>query len=127
MDVVITRGRKTWGVEVKAATTLNPKDGKGLARLADHCGKDFKGGILLYTGKDILPLRDKTPARGTDQRALEAVSNTFLRSGVKSKYSPFILYYYLRFNVSFQDVPGMPAFQQGIRVTACSFLQFFWR
>lgn len=59
VDIVITRGRKTWGVEVKAATTLNPKDGKGLARLADHCGKDFKGGILLYTGKDILPLRDK--------------------------------------------------------------------
>lgn len=59
VDVVITRGRKTWGVEVKAATTLNPKDGKGLTRLADYCGKDFKRGILLYTGKDILPLGDK--------------------------------------------------------------------
>lgn len=59
VDVVITRGRKTWGVEVKAATALNPKDGKGLTRLADYCGKDFKRGILLYTGKDILPLRDK--------------------------------------------------------------------
>ena len=59
VDAVITRGRKTWGIEVKAATTLNPKDGKGLTRLADYCGKDFKRGILLYTGKDILPLRDK--------------------------------------------------------------------
>ncbi len=59
VDVVITQGRKTWGIEVKAATTLNPKDGKGLTRLADYCGKDFKRGILLYTGKDILPLRDK--------------------------------------------------------------------
>ena len=59
VDVVITQGRKTWGIEVKAATTLNPKDGKGLTRLADYCGKDFKRGILLYTGKDILPLGDK--------------------------------------------------------------------
>ena len=59
VDLVITRGRKTWGIEVKAATTLNPKDGKGLTRLADYCGKDFQRGLLLYTGKDILPLRDK--------------------------------------------------------------------
>ena len=59
VDVVITRGPKTWGIEVKAATTLTSRDGKGLARLADLCGKDFEGGVLLYTGQDILPMRDK--------------------------------------------------------------------
>lgn len=59
VDVVITRGPKTWGIEVKAATTLARADGKGLTRLADYCGKDFKGGVLLYAGRDILPLKDK--------------------------------------------------------------------
>ena len=59
VDVVITRGPKTWGIEVKAATTLASRDGKGLARLADFCGRDFERGILLYGGQDILPLGDK--------------------------------------------------------------------
>ena len=59
VDVVITRGRKTWGIEVKAAATLTAADGKGLARLADYCGDDFELGILLYTGKDTLPMKGK--------------------------------------------------------------------
>ena len=59
VDLVITRGQKTWGIEVKAARTLAPGDGKGLVRLADRCGKDFVSGVLLYTGRDRLPLADK--------------------------------------------------------------------
>lgn len=59
VDLVITRGRKTWGIEVKAASTLVPGDGQGLARLADRCGKDFQSGALLYAGQDLLPLADK--------------------------------------------------------------------
>lgn len=58
VDVVISRGRKVWGVEVKAAGTLSSGDGRGLARLADCCGKDFQRGILLYAGGDVLPLAD---------------------------------------------------------------------
>ena len=58
VDVVISRGRKVWGVEVKAAGTLSSGDGRGLARLADCCGKDFQRGILLYAGEDLLPLAD---------------------------------------------------------------------
>lgn len=58
VDMVISRGRKVWGVEVKAASTLSSGDGRGLARLADCCGKDFQRGILLYAGKDVLPLAD---------------------------------------------------------------------
>jgi len=56
VDLVITRGGMTWGVEIKAASTFGRKDGKGLARLADQCGKSFQGGIVLYTGRDTLPL-----------------------------------------------------------------------
>lgn len=59
VDVVITRGRKTWGIEVKAAASVTSKDGRGLARLADQCGKDFERGILFYDGRDIFPLPDK--------------------------------------------------------------------
>jgi len=56
VDLVITRGRKTWGVEVKAATTVVAGDSKGLRRLAAQCGDDFRGGVVLYAGSDVLPL-----------------------------------------------------------------------
>lgn len=59
VDVVMTRGRKTWGIEVKASVSLGSDAGLGLARLADKCGKDFIRGIVLYNGQDILPVRDK--------------------------------------------------------------------
>ena len=59
VDVVITRGQKTWGVEVKAARGISSGDGKGLVRLADRCGEDFEGGVLLYAGRDRLPLADE--------------------------------------------------------------------
>ena len=59
VDAVITRGRKTWGIEVKAAASVTSRDGRGLARLADQCGKDFERGILFYEGRDIFPLADK--------------------------------------------------------------------
>ena len=59
VDVVMTRGRTTWGFEVKAAASLTSRDGRGLARLAERCGKDFERGILFYEGRDMLPLADK--------------------------------------------------------------------
>ena len=59
VDVVVTRGSKTWGVEVKAAATIAFGDGRGLARLADRCGGDFESGVLLYAGRDVLPLGDR--------------------------------------------------------------------
>lgn len=57
VDLVITRGRQTWGVEVKSAMTALPRDGRGLRRLAERCGKDFRGGALLYAGESIFPLQ----------------------------------------------------------------------
>jgi predicted AAA+ superfamily ATPase len=56
VDVVISRGSKTWGIEVKAASSIHTRDGGGLRRLASQCGKSFQSGILLYAGSDVLPL-----------------------------------------------------------------------
>jgi len=58
VDLVITRGRQTWGVEIKAAATVTAADGHGLRRLADQCGKDFQRGVLFHTGATTLPLGD---------------------------------------------------------------------
>ena len=59
VDLVVTRGRKVWGIEVKAAGALTAGDGRGLVRLAERCGKDFQQGLVLYAGGDLLPLADK--------------------------------------------------------------------
>lgn len=59
VDCVLTQGRRAWGVEVKAAASVNPSDAKGLRRLAEQAGSDFQGGILLYDGDSILPIDQK--------------------------------------------------------------------
>lgn len=59
VDLVMTRGARTWGFEVKAGVSPSAGDGRGLARLADRCGKDFAAGVLFHTGHDILPLGDR--------------------------------------------------------------------
>jgi predicted AAA+ superfamily ATPase len=56
VDLVITRGPQTWGVEVKASATATPADGQGLRRLAEQCGKDWQGGALLHAGPNAFPL-----------------------------------------------------------------------
>lgn len=58
VDMVITRGRQTWGVEVKSAVTATTTDGAGLRRLADQCGADYQGGVLLYAGASAFALGD---------------------------------------------------------------------
>ena len=50
VDLVITRGRRVWGIEVKAASAVEPRDARGLSRLARTCGDQFEGGIVLYAG-----------------------------------------------------------------------------
>ena len=59
VDLVITLGSRTWGVEVKATSTPGQSAGAGLRRLAALCGKDFEAGIVLYNGSDILPLAEE--------------------------------------------------------------------
>ena len=58
VDVVIARGRKVWGVEVKAGATLTSGDGQGLRRLAAAAGRHFQRGIVLYGGTSLLPTAD---------------------------------------------------------------------
>ncbi|MBS0486171.1 MAG: ATP-binding protein [Proteobacteria bacterium] len=56
VDLVINRGREVWGVEVKSAATVTPADGAGLRRLADRCGKHFRGGVVLHAGTSTIKL-----------------------------------------------------------------------
>ncbi|MFM7808540.1 MAG: ATP-binding protein [Planctomycetota bacterium] len=58
VDVVITRGGQTWGVEVKSAVTVTPQDARGLRRLADQCGENYRGGVLLHAGNSAFALDD---------------------------------------------------------------------
>ncbi len=51
VDLVITRRRQTWGVEIKASRTVEPRDARGLLRLAAATGDAFEGGVVLYTGE----------------------------------------------------------------------------
>ncbi len=56
VDVVITRGAKVWGVEVKSSSKLHPSDGNGLRRLAAQSGSDFQSGIVFYDGSVVMRL-----------------------------------------------------------------------
>ena len=56
VDLVIETGNEIRGIEVKAAATAHDQDGKGLRRLADIAGKQFKGGMVLYDGQHTLPI-----------------------------------------------------------------------
>ena len=56
VDLVMTLGARTWGIEVKATSTPGRSAGRGMARLAALCRDDFEGGIVLHNGRDILPL-----------------------------------------------------------------------
>lgn len=58
VDFVITRGRRTWGVEVKATATPTQADISGLRRLAAQCGDDFAGGVLFHAGAHQVTLGD---------------------------------------------------------------------
>lgn len=60
VDVVIenTSGQII-GVEVKAAASIKESDLRGLKKLASLAGDQFKMGILLYDGTEIMPLSEK--------------------------------------------------------------------
>ncbi|WP_413736229.1 ATP-binding protein [Sodalis sp. RH21] len=58
VDLVIEQGCYIWGVEVKKAASIQVKDGAGLAHLANQAGNAWRGGILLYTGNNCLPLKN---------------------------------------------------------------------
>lgn len=55
-------GRRVVGVEVKAAATVTPEDVKGLRVLAESLGKQFVRGIVLYTGRTVVPFAENIHA-----------------------------------------------------------------
>ena len=58
VDLVIETGSGALiGIEVKASATVNTGDFKGLRKLADACGDNFKLGLVLYDSEKSRPLR----------------------------------------------------------------------
>ncbi len=60
VDIVIenTAGQLI-GVEIKASATVKSSDMNGLKKLASVAGKQFKMGVLLYDGTEIMPFGEK--------------------------------------------------------------------
>jgi predicted AAA+ superfamily ATPase len=60
VDIVLEdRKREVVGVEVKAASTVGPKDFRGLEYLRDKIGDRFVSGIVLYTGTRSVPFGER--------------------------------------------------------------------
>ncbi len=56
VDAVLEdRQGRVVGIEVKAASTVNTADFRGLRHLANRLGSDFHAGIVLHTGTQTLP------------------------------------------------------------------------
>lgn len=56
VDFVLENRRKELvGIEVKAATTVTSKDFNGLRHLRETTPEQFKRGLLLYTGEQVVP------------------------------------------------------------------------
>jgi len=59
VDIVIQKGLKIAGVEVKAAATVTGKDFQGMKRLRQSLGNRFTCGVVLYNGEHALPFGDR--------------------------------------------------------------------
>jgi predicted AAA+ superfamily ATPase len=63
VDIVVeNRSGDVVGVEVKLTSTPSRRDFSGLDTLQEHLGKKFLRGILIYTGKDIIPFGERLHA-----------------------------------------------------------------
>ena len=51
--------REILGVEVKASVSLQEKDFAGLRHLKKLAGERFRAGVVLYVGKQSLPMGEK--------------------------------------------------------------------
>jgi predicted AAA+ superfamily ATPase len=60
VDVVVeNEAGEIVGIEVKASATVASGDFKGLRKLAEAAGKDFKLGVVFYDGDESLPFGDR--------------------------------------------------------------------
>lgn len=50
------------GIEIKASATISPSDIRGLETFENLYGKRFIRGVVLYSGKDVIPLRKSITA-----------------------------------------------------------------
>lgn len=56
VDLLLERADgQVLGIEVKASTLIQARDFKGLRTLGASLGEAFHGGIVLYTGQEVLP------------------------------------------------------------------------
>ena len=56
VDFVIERpDGSVFGIEVKKSESVNIQDFKGLITLSELTEKDFRGGVVLYSGKEVVP------------------------------------------------------------------------
>lgn len=56
IDFVIEKpDGSVFAIEIKSSETVNGDDFKGINILADLTGKDFRGGVILYSGKQVVP------------------------------------------------------------------------
>lgn len=63
VDAVIeTPDGRMIGIEVKSGATVRTEDLAGLRNLANHAGKRFVAGYILYTGQQTLPFGEKLRA-----------------------------------------------------------------
>lgn len=60
--VLESRRQELIGIEVKAAATVTPKDLNGLRHLRETSPTQFKRGILLYTGEQVVQFDDQLVA-----------------------------------------------------------------
>lgn len=60
VDLVLeNRRREIIGIEVKAAVSVGARDFAGLKYLKDFAGEDFQVGIVLHSGKRIMPMGER--------------------------------------------------------------------
>ena len=62
VDIVVERGLRVAGVEVKAGATVRGSDFRGLRRLREISGDRFAGGVVLYDGEACARFGDRLRA-----------------------------------------------------------------
>jgi uncharacterized protein len=60
VDIVLeTRAGDLAAIEVKASATLDAAGRRSLVKLRDRAGGRFRAGVILYTGRQTIPLGDR--------------------------------------------------------------------
>jgi uncharacterized protein len=50
------------GVVIRLSATISPKGFSGLIILREHLGEKFVRGVLIYTGREVVPFGENLPA-----------------------------------------------------------------